>query len=90
MTNEEKFQKGMLVYKTDDDDYIYESWGASTKHPDIKRSMNRDIASNHFVLNPILPKEKQVFQWLCYIASTQVFPFHAKEIVDFAITEWYN
>ena len=33
MTNEEKFSKGIVVYKTEDD-VICELWGASTKHAD--------------------------------------------------------
>ena len=34
MTIEEKFRKGIVVYKNEENDYVCELWGASTKHPD--------------------------------------------------------
>ena len=39
MTNEEKFSKGIVIYKTEDD-VVCELWGASTKHADVIYSMN--------------------------------------------------
>ena len=30
MTNEEKFSKGIVVYKNEEDDYVCELWEAST------------------------------------------------------------
>ena len=47
MTNEEKFSKGIVVYRTEDD-VICELWGASTKHADVIYSMNQDIKNNLF------------------------------------------
>ena len=38
MTNEEKFQKGIVTYKTEDD-VVCELWGSSTKHADAIYSM---------------------------------------------------
>ena len=47
MTNEEKFSKGIVIYKTEDD-VICELWGASTKHADVIYSMNQDIEIDLF------------------------------------------
>ena len=90
MTNEEKFSKGIVVYRTEDD-VICELWGASTKHADVIYSMNRDIKNGLFVKcrfadNP----NHDIFQWLLYIASRQTWKTTAKEIVEIALAEWYN
>ena len=42
MTIEEKFRKGIVVYKNEENDYVCELWGASTKHPDSIFHMNSD------------------------------------------------
>ena len=47
MTNEEKFQKGIVIYKTEND-VVCELWGASTKHADSFYSMNRDVEKGLF------------------------------------------
>ena len=89
MTNEEKFSKGIVVYRTEDD-VICELWGASTKNADIIYSMNRDIDNGlftkcRFADNP----NHDIFQWLLYIASRQTWKTTAREIVEIALTEWY-
>lgn len=85
MTNEEKFSKGVVVYKKDDD-YICECWGASTKHPD---TFDRMSAWMDMVDTSIIPKQQQVFQWLLYLASRRMFPFHAKQLAEYALENWY-
>ena len=90
MTDAEKFSKGIVIYKKDDD-VICELWGASTKHADVIYSMNQDIENNlftkcQFADNP----DHDIFQWLLYVASRQTWKFTAKEIVEIALTEWYN
>ena len=47
MTNEEKFSKGIVIYKNEDN-VVCELWGASTKHADVIYSMNRDIEIDLF------------------------------------------
>lgn len=84
MTDTEKFRKGVVVYATEDD-YICELWGASTKHPDAFFQF-----SNWEDKNLILSWEDQVFQWLLWIASTRMWPFHAKEITEIALKDWYK
>ena len=32
----------------------------------------------------------QIFQWLLWIASKRQFPFHAKELTEYALKNWYN
>ena len=89
MTNEEKFSKGIVIYKTEDD-VICELWGSSTKHADVIYSMNRDIRNDlfdkcRFASNP----NHDIFQWLLYVASRQTWKFTAKKIVEIALAEWY-
>ena len=85
MTNAEKFSKGIVVYKNDEDDYVCELWGASTKHPDSIFHMKYD---EKFTISPYFSIESQIFQWLCWIASQQNFPPHAEAIVDYAMKNW--
>lgn len=89
MTNEEKFSKGIVIYKTEDD-VICELWGASTKHADVIYSMSRDIENElfhrcRFADDP----DHDIFQWLLYVASRQTWKNTAKEIVEIALNEWY-
>ena len=89
ITNEEKFAKGIVIYKTEDD-VVCELGGASTKHPDLIYSMNQDIKNDLFCRclfadNP----DHDIFQWLLYIASRQTWKTTAREIVEIALNEWY-
>lgn len=88
MTNEEKFEKGIVIYKTDDD-VVCELWGASTKHADVTYSMNRDIKNElfhrcEFADDP----DHDIYQWLLYVASRQTWKSTAREIVEIATDEW--
>ena len=88
MTNEEKFSKGIVIYKTEND-VICELWGASTKHADVIYSMNRDIEIDlfrrcQFADDP----DHDIFQWLLYVASRQTWKQTAIEIVEIALNEW--
>ena len=84
MTNEEKFRKGIVIYKTDDD-VVCELWGASTKHPDSKF-----YYSEWGDRTDLFDDKYQIFQWLLWIASKRQFPFHAKELTEYALKNWYN
>ena len=89
MTNEEKFSKGIVIYKTEDD-VVCELWGASTKHADVIYSMNQDIEIDlfrrcQFADDP----DHDIFQWLLYVASRQIWKNTAKKIVEIALNEWY-
>ena len=89
MTNEEKFSKGIVIYKTEDD-VVCELWGASTKHADVIYSMNRDIEIDlfrrcQFADDP----DYDIFQWLLYVASRQTWKTTARKIVKIALNEWY-
>lgn len=70
------------VYQTDNN-YVCELWGASTKHPD-----SRFYFSN-FKKAEFIPDNLQVYQWLLECASKLTWPFHAKELVDYANEHWY-
>lgn len=72
------------VYKNSAGNYVCETWGASTKHPDSV------FHFEDFEKNPYIDDEVQVFQWLLECASKLTWPFHAKEMVDYAIEHWYK
>ena len=89
MTNEEKFKKGIVIYKTDDD-VVCELWGASTKHADVIYSMNQDVEEGLFTKCKFTDDpDHDIFQWLLYVASRQNWKSTAKKIVDIAFAEWY-
>ena len=88
MTNEEKFQKGIVIYKTEDD-VVCELWGASTKHADVIYSMNRDIENGLFArCHSADSIDHDIFQWLLYVASRQTWKQTASEIVEITLNEW--
>lgn len=88
MSNEEKFDKGIVIYKTDDD-VICELWGASTKHADKIYSMNGMIENGSFIRSALSDNiDYDIYQWLLYIASIQMWKYTAKEIVEIANIEW--
>lgn len=71
------------IFKSEEHGYILELWEASTKHPDSIFYFDR------FKKNDLLGDEVQVFQWLLECASKLTWPFHARELVDYAIENWY-
>lgn len=88
MTNEEKFRAGVVVYKDDNDDYVCELWGASTRHPDAVYHMNAD---GEYRKGYLYNDDKyEVFQWLLSIAANQNFRFHAYSLTQYALREWYE
>lgn len=89
MSNEEKFSKGIVVYRTEDD-VVCELWGASTKHADTIYSMKRDIENGLFIKSPLEDTlDSDIFQWLLFVASLQMWRNTAKKIVEIALKEWY-
>lgn len=84
MTNEEKFRQGKVLYKDEEYGYILELWGASTKHPDSV------FYFNDFQKNDFLTDEEQLFPWICECASKLIFPFHAVELVEWALGHCAN
>ena len=89
MSNEEKFSKGIVVYRTEDD-VVCELQGASTKHADEIYSINRDIKNDLFAKCRFADDPNHdIFQWLLYIASRQTWKTTARKIVEIALKEWY-
>lgn len=72
------------VYQNNENDYVCELWEASTKHPDSIFHM-KDFKAVDF---DIIPQKHQVFQWLLECASKLTFPFHAEELVKYALKNW--
>ena len=89
MTNEEKFKKGIVIYKTEED-VVCELWGSSTKHADSFYSMNRDVEEGLFTKCEFADDtDHDIFQWLLYVASRQTWKSTARKIVEIAFAEWY-
>ena len=70
------------VYKNSEGNYVLELWGGSTKHPDSVFHFE-DFKKSEFV-----DEEHQVFQWLLECASKLTFPFHAKQLAEYALENW--
>ena len=88
MTNEEKFKKGIVVYKNEENDYVCELWEASTKHPDSIFHMNHD---GKYKKSGLYDDDKyEVYQWLLWIASNLTWRFHARNLAEYALREWYD
>ena len=88
MTNEEKFKKGIVVYKNEKNDYVCELWEASTKHPDSIFHMNGD---GKYKKSGLYDDDKyEVYQWLLWIASNLTWRFHARRLASYAFREWYD
>lgn len=88
MTNEEKFKKGIVIYKTEDD-VICELWGASTKHADVIYSMSNYVEKGLFARCQFADDpDHDIYQWLLCVASRQMWKSTAKKIVEIA-EEWY-
>ena len=74
--------QGIKVFKNDEGNYVLELWGGSTKHPDSIFQFE-DFQKSEFV-----DEEYQVFQWLLECASKLTFPFHAKQLAEYALKNW--
>ena len=68
-------------------DWCFEAWGASTKHPDRTARMHE---TEGFTVVNYFDDEAQIFQWLLHLASESTFPFHAKSLAEYALKNWYT
>lgn len=78
-----KMETDIKVFKTEEKGYVLELWGGSTKHPDSV------FYFNDFKKVDFIEDEYQIFQWLLECASKLTFPFHAKQLVEYALKNWY-
>lgn len=78
-----KMKTGIKVFKTKEKGYVLELWGGSTKHPDSV------FYFNNFKKVDFIEDEYQIFQWLLECASKLTFPFHAKQLAEYALKNWY-
>lgn len=63
-------------------DLTLEWWGSSTNFPDCK------FYFKDFQKCPFVDEEHQIFQWILECASKLTFPFHAKELVEYALKNY--
>ena len=62
------------IYRDGYKDTIFEVWGGSTKHPDVRRSLASDKESSKFYPSEwITTPEYEVFQWVCQCISELSF-----------------
>ena len=78
------FRQGIKFYDSEKHIYVLELWGASTKHPDSI------FYFDEFEKNEYMEDKYQVYQWLLECASKMLWPFHAKQLVDYANENWVN
>lgn len=69
-----------LYSNLDNKETYFETWGASTKHPDVMYRF-----SDYEDRNAYSSIEALVFQWIVFCASRQFFPFHTVEILDWIL-----
>lgn len=74
----------MIKLREENGDKILELWGASTKHPDSIFYFS-DFKKVEFI-----DEKYQVFQWALECASKLTWPFHARELAEYAIKNLYN
>ena len=65
-------------------DLTLELWSNSTKYPDSKFYFSDFQKSLH------LNEEDNIFLWLLECASKLTWPFHAKELVEYALKNHYT
>ena len=65
-------------------DLTLELWSSSTKYPDSK------FYFSDFKKSDIIPDEYQVFQWVLECASKLTWPFHARELAQYAMDNLYK
>lgn len=67
----------MEIYSYDNGTYrttIFEVWGGSTKHPDVRRNLTYDIERGAFCPSEFITSpEYEVFQWVCQCISDLSF-----------------
>ena len=71
------------LYRRDDGEIVLELWAASTKHPDSV------FHFSDFQKFELIEDYVQLYQWCLECASKLNFPFHAKELADFADNLYY-
>lgn len=76
-----------VYYSEKYNDWCFEAWGASTKHPDRIEWMHETVG---FQIIDYFEEKDQVFQWLLCLASQSTFPFHAKSLAEYALENWYT
>lgn len=76
--------KKVKLYKNDDD-YILELWGASTKHPDYRKSLSSYEKISKPLLKDYLTIEERLFYLLTYVASEMMWISTSKELLNIAL-----
>lgn len=69
----------VLYSRLSDKETIFETWGASTKHPDAI------FHFSDFDLSPYFDAKEQIIPWLLECASKMTFPRHSAWIAMWAL-----
>lgn len=69
----------VLYSRLSDKETVFETWGASTKHPDAI------FHFSDFTKTAFIPAKDQVLPWLLECASKMTFPMHSAWIAMWAL-----
>ena len=69
----------VLYSRLSDKETVFETWGASTKHPDAIFHLS------DFDLSPYFEAKDQILPWLLECASKMTFPMHSAWIAMWAL-----
>ena len=76
----------VLYGRVDTKEIVLESWGASTKHPDMIEHFTEWADYENAKQYLVCPQEDNgfIFQWLLNCASRRLFPFHTFCLMEYA------
>jgi len=84
----------MLIYsKLDTKDTYFEVWGGSTKHPDVRRVLQRDKENKDFIPSTFITSpDYECFQWVAQCISEMNFGTLGmmKELLEIAEVSFEN
>lgn len=69
----------VLYSRLGDHETVFETWGASTKHPDAV------FHFSDFTKTSFIPAKEQILPWLLECASKMTFPMHSAWIAMWAL-----
>ena len=72
-----------MILKKQNNDYVIELWGTSTKHPDFVSKYNTYIENEwDEQLRDFATIDDSFIQWIAHIASHQLFSYYATKVLN--------
>ena len=76
---------GKVKLYNNDNDYVLELWGASTKHPDYRKTLSSYENSHDDILLDCRSINERLFYFLTYVASEMLWINTSKELIEIAL-----